>query len=72
MSLANDYGYKNKKCTAYNWQFGAMAAVTPRKWKWEIERLSPAETLVEAATAPSPQPLAVTGRRQCVINKNNN
>ena len=39
--------------TAYNWRFGAMAAVTPRKRQCLIARLSPAASSVEAATSPS-------------------
>ena len=38
---------------AYNWRFGAMAAVTPQKGQCGNEHLYPAETFVEAATAPS-------------------
>ena len=38
---------------AHNVRFGVMAAVTPRKRQWEIERLYPAGRVVEAATTPS-------------------
>ena len=38
---------------ALNGRFGVMAAVAPQKRQCEIERLSPAGSLVEAATTPS-------------------
>jgi len=44
---------KRTKTAAYNGRFGATAAVCPQKRQCEIERLSPAETVVEAAAAPS-------------------
>jgi len=39
--------------TAANERFCEMAAATPQTILWEIERLSPAGTLVEAATSQS-------------------
>ena len=41
------------KTPADNGRFCEMAAVTPQTILWEIERLSPAGTLVEAATSQS-------------------
>lgn len=40
---------------AANWRFGATAAVTLRKRKCVIERLSPATTVVEAAAIAKPK-----------------
>ena len=38
---------------AVNWRFGVMAAVTPQKRQCKFESLSPAGSVVEAATTPS-------------------
>ena len=43
---------QNRK-TAYNGRFGVMAAVAPRKRQCGFETLSPAGTVVGAATTPS-------------------
>ena len=42
-----------KEKTASNGRFGVMAAVPPRKRQCRFETLSPAGSLVEAATTPS-------------------
>ena len=42
-----------KEKTASNGRFGVMAAVAPRKRQCGFETLSPAGTVVEAATTPS-------------------
>ena len=41
------------KAAADNGRFCEMAAVTPKTILWEIERLSPAGSVVEAATSQS-------------------
>ena len=51
---------------ALNERFCEMAALTPQTILWEIERLSPAGTLVEAATSQSRRSLAASVGRQCV------
>jgi len=48
---------------AANERFGATAAVTPQKMLWEIERLSPATKVVEAAAAPSRHPVGCNAAR---------
>ena len=45
--------YKNEKMPADNGRFCKMAAVTPQTILWEIERLSPAASVVNAATSQS-------------------
>jgi hypothetical protein len=48
---------KSNRYTASNEQFGKMAAVAPQTILYEIQRLYPATTAVEAATSPSPRTL---------------
>jgi hypothetical protein len=52
-ALSRTDSEKLKQMTAYNLRFCVMAAVTPRKMLCVIERLSPAITVVEAATTQS-------------------
>ena len=56
---------------AYNWRFGATAAVTPRKRQCVNERLSPAETVVEAAAAPSRSDVMCKRTDNAVIDESN-
>ena len=44
---------KHKEKTASNGRFGVMVAVTPQKRQRKFESLSPAATVVGAATTPS-------------------
>ena len=55
---------KTNKMPAANERFGATAAVTPQKMLWEIERLSPATKVVEAAAAPSRHPVVCNVRER--------
>ena len=57
------------KCTSANERFCEMAALTPQTILWEIERLSPAGKLVEAATSQSRQPLAASTTDSAYIEK---
>ena len=49
---------------AYNERFCEMAAVTPQTILCEIERLSPAGSVVEAATSQSRQNVACNGGQE--------
>jgi hypothetical protein len=52
---------------AGNERFCEMAALTPQTILWEIERLSPAGTFVEAATSQSRQHVGCKAGGQCGV-----
>jgi hypothetical protein len=56
--------YRRTKKPAYNLRFGAMAAVTRMKGRYEFEKPCAAESALEAATAPS-RWVVVSNAREC-------
>ena len=69
-SLKNKYDFEHvvvqentfNKCRTHNERFGVMAAVTPQTILYRFERLSPAVSVVEAATTPSRRTLHASGQ----------